>query len=199
MADTARDKWNARYRAGGSLGAGPSPFLLKLDDLLPRTGRVLDVAGGSGRNAIWFAQRGLDVTVADISDVALELVRNTATAEGVRVSTVAIDLERQPLPVGPWDLITVFHYLQRDLFPAYAEALRPGGLLVLCQGTRISLQRRKRPSAHFLVEDGELPSLVTGLEILHSEEGWFEEDRHDARLVARKPRNGQSVEPDERP
>ncbi|MEE8410852.1 MAG: class I SAM-dependent methyltransferase [Myxococcota bacterium] len=181
----------------GAIGSGPSAYLLTLDDLLPRNGCVLDVAGGSGRNAIWLAQRGLDVTVADISDVALELVRNEATVAGVGVKTVAIDLEREPFPAGPWDLIMVFHFLRYALFPAYAEALRPGGLLVLCLGTRTSLQRRKRPSAHHLVEDGELPSLVTGLEILHYEEGWLEEDRHDARLVARKPANGQSVEPDE--
>ena len=40
----------------------------------------------------------------------------------------------------------------------------------------------------FLLEDGELPQLVEDLEILHYEEGWLREDRHDAVVVARRPR-----------
>lgn len=49
-----REKWNARYREEGP-PSPPSPFLVGLDDLLPRRGRALDVAGGTGRHALWLA------------------------------------------------------------------------------------------------------------------------------------------------
>ncbi len=73
------------------------------------------------------------------------------------------------------------------------EILIPKGVLhsvrnlVFVQPTKSNLQRHERPSARFLLEDGEVPRLVQGLEILSYEEGWLEEDRHEARIVARKP------------
>lgn len=84
-------------------------------------------------------------------------------------------------------MILSFHYLQRDLFPRFADALAPGGLLVFCQPTERNLERNPRPSARFLLKEGELAELVPeGLEILSLEEAWLEEDRHEARLVARR-------------
>jgi tellurite methyltransferase len=72
MPESDRERWNARYREEAAIPP-PSPFLVGLDALLPRTGRALDVAGGPGRHALWLARRGLDVTLADVSDVALEV------------------------------------------------------------------------------------------------------------------------------
>ena len=77
MGEGDRERWNARYLEEAETPP-PSPFLLALDGVLPRRGRALDVAGGSGRNALWLARRGLDVTLADVSDVAerkLEAIR----------------------------------------------------------------------------------------------------------------------------
>jgi 2-polyprenyl-3-methyl-5-hydroxy-6-metoxy-1,4-benzoquinol methylase len=69
MSDADRQKWDARYAQPAAAPRDPEPFLLELDHLLPRSGRALDVAGGAGRNAIWLARRGLDVTLVDISAV----------------------------------------------------------------------------------------------------------------------------------
>ena len=186
MADGDRARWDARYRdRGPDHGGDPCPFLAALDDLLPRRGCALDVAGGAGRNACWLARRGLDVTIADVSPVGLDLARAAAAAAGVTLRFVETDLESEPLPGGPYELIVSIDFLCRALFAAFPAALVPGGLLVYSQPTRTNLERHPHPGARFLLEGGELRSLVGDLDILRYEEGWFG-DRHEARVVARK-------------
>lgn len=181
-----REKWDARWRERGP-SAEPSRLLTALDLLLPRTGRALDVGGGAGRHASWLADRGLEVTVADVSPVALELARAEAAARGARLATIEIDLEVEPLPAGPWALILCFHFLERHLFPSYRAALAPGGVLVVVHPTRRNLERHASPSARFLLEEGELGRLAGELEVLRLDEGWLDGGRHEARLVARRP------------
>jgi tellurite methyltransferase len=182
MAGPDRERWNAKYREEEAI-AQPSPFLVALADLLPRRGRALDVAGGSGRNALWLLRHGLQVTIADISDVALQ--RAAAAAEGLR--TVEVDLESEPLPEGPWEVIVCSHFLQRPLFSQFPALLAPGGFLVVAHPTVVNLQKHPRPGREYLLAEGELHALVKGLEVVRFEEGWVESGRHEARLVARKP------------
>jgi tellurite methyltransferase len=182
MAASDREKWNAKYRGEEAI-AQPSPFLAALSDLLPARGQALDVAGGSGRNALWLLQRGLQVTIVDISEVGLE--RAASAAGGLR--TVQLDLELDPLPAGPWDLIVCSHFLHRPLFQQFPHLLAPGGLLVVVHPTASNLKDHPHPTRQYLLEDGELVSLVAGLEVVYSEEGWMESRRHEAWLVARKP------------
>ncbi|ABS27797.1 bifunctional 2-polyprenyl-6-hydroxyphenol methylase/3-demethylubiquinol 3-O-methyltransferase UbiG [Anaeromyxobacter sp. Fw109-5] len=180
-----RERWNARHRDEDV--PTPSPFVLGLDALLPRRGRALDVAGGAGRHARWLARRGLHVTLADVSDVALARATRDARAEGLAVETVQLDLEVEPLPRGPWDVILCTYFLHRPLFPAFAAELAPGGWLVVAHATRSNLERHPRPGPAHVLEDGELPTLVPALELVRHEEGWLESGRHEARLVARRP------------
>ena len=92
-----------------------------------------------------------------------------------------------PLPAGPWDLILQFHYLNRRLFEAYGRLLAPGGRLVVIHPTMKNLERHPKPSARFLLEEGELAGLIpSGLEVLHLVEGWSAEGRHEAVLVAQR-------------
>jgi hypothetical protein len=186
MSDFDRQKWNAKYADADFAPREPSVGLVRLDRFLPRRGRALEVAGGAGRHAIWLAGRGLDVTIADISAVGLAQARERAAAAGLAIRTLEIDLQEDPFPAGPWDLIVSVCFLWRPIYAAYPAALAPGGLLVVIQPTKKNLQRHDKPPADFLLDDGELPRLVQGLEIVHFEEGWLGDDRHDAVLVARK-------------
>ena len=180
-----REKWNARYREEEA-PSPPSSFLVGLDAVLPRRGRALDVAGGTGRHALWLARRGLETTLADVSEIALEKAAAAARREGLTLQTPQIDLLASPLPAGPWDLILCAYFLHRPLFAAFAAALAPGGWLVVAHATRSNLSRHPRPGPEYLLEDGELPTLVRDLEVIRSEEGWLESGRHEARIVARK-------------
>lgn len=185
MSKIDRERWNTRYLDEG-FPAEPSSWLEKLDPLLPRAGRALDVGGGGGRHALWLARRGLDVTLVDLSDVALARARGAAQSEGLSVETLQLDLETEPLPEGPWDLILCTYYLNRRLFPAFVRVLAAGGWFVFAHATRSNLQRHPRPGPDHVLEDGELPGLVRDLEPVFSEEGWLEAGRHEARVVARK-------------
>jgi SAM-dependent methyltransferase len=187
MSDFDREKWNGKYAAwADDAPREPSAVLASLDQHLPTRGRALDVAGGAGRNAIWLAQRGLDVTIADVSPTGLEIARRRAAEAGVKLTLVETDLAAAAIPQGPWDLILSVCYLWRPLYTAYPAALAPGGTLVVIQPTKKNLERHDKPPADFLLDEGELPRLITGLAIVHYAEGWLADDRHDAVLAARK-------------
>jgi SAM-dependent methyltransferase len=180
-----RERWNERHAERAAPGE-PSPFVLGLDALLPRRGRALDVAGGTGRHALWLARRGLDVTLADVSDEALRIAVGAARKEGLSLATVEVDLEAAALPRGPWDLVLCTFFLHRPLLARLPAELAPGGFVVVAHPTRTNLERHPRPPRAFLLEEGELPALVRGLQVIRWEEGWLEEGRHEARLVARR-------------
>jgi tellurite methyltransferase len=181
-----QQKWDAKYAAADEAPREPSAVLRSLAELIPGSGRALDVAGGAGRNAIWLAQRGWNVTIADVSPRGLELAAARGAAMGASVTGLQTDLEEAMFPNGPWDLILSVCYLWRPLYQVYPQVLSPGGLLVIIQPTKKNLERHAKPPAGFLLNDGELPSLVSRLEIMHYAEGWQADGRHDAVVVARK-------------
>jgi len=150
---------------------------------------VLDVAGGNGRHGVWLAVGGWRVTLVDISDVALELARARALEEGAELATVRRDLETDGLPEGGWDVVLIHHFLDRSVLAAAPLRLRRGGVLAFCQPTVRNLERHDRPGRRWLLEEGEmlrwLADRSDDLEVIEFEEGWLEEGRHEARLVAK--------------
>lgn len=179
----ARSRWNHRH-LGEDVGE-PASFLIGLDDRLPRRGRALDVAAGRGRNGLWLAQRGLSVTLADFSEVALEIATGEALRRHLEVTAIRTDLESDGLPEGKWDVIICFHFLHRPLFAQIVEALLPGGWLVCELATIHNLERHDRPPRPFLLRPGELARLTRGLGTIVYAEGWTEEGRHNARFAGR--------------
>jgi SAM-dependent methyltransferase len=179
-------RWDAKYRERKAESQEPSPFLVAMEGILPSCGRALDIAGGAGANAVWLARRGLEVTLADISPVGLALAERSAELVGLRLRTLRIDLERDLFPPGPWDLIVCVRFLWRPLFAVIPDELAPGGVLAVVHPTRSNLLRHERPGLRHLLEDGELPGLVHGLDVVRYEEGWTEEGRHDARMAAKR-------------
>jgi tellurite methyltransferase len=179
-----RQRWNDRYQQA-SAPREPSAFLCSLADTLPRAGRALDLAGGPGQDACWLARHGLDVTLVDVSDVALAQARALALDTGVALTCLRLDLETEAPPPGPFDVVICLNYLWRPLFRGLPSLLAPGGWFVFAQPTRSNLLRHAHPSARFLLEDGELPSLLPGLQLRSLTEGWTEDTgRHEARVLA---------------
>ena len=193
MSAEDRLKWEQRYSAVGFEIAPPSLVLRRLQSFFPPVDpaapppTALDVAGGPGRHALWLAGLGYRVTLIDIAEAGLRIAGERAARHGVQLQTVQLDLDHAPLPPGPWDLILCTMFLDRSLFERAAAALAPHGTLVYLQPTRTNLTRHDKPPEGFLLEDGELSGLVTaaGLHIVHYEEGWLEDGRHDACVVAR--------------
>jgi len=181
--EDAAGRWDKRYSDEPEVGE-PSGWLVSLASRLLRPGLALDVAGGSGRNALWLAKQGWAVTVLDVSTVGLRVAAQEAARRGLSIETLAFDLETQQLPTGPWDLILCLHYLQRSLFSEFPGLLSDEGLLVCEIATVRNLERHENPRREFLLDERELPSLATDLEIVEFNEGWMETDRHVARLVA---------------
>jgi len=189
MAEYDRIKWDQRFAQAGKIDLAPPNWLqevdAEVDAALPRQGYALDIAAGAGRLAIWLAGRGLDVLALDISPVGLELARQAAVAKGLQIETLSADLEAEPLPEGPFDVVTCFNYRQRDLFPFIRERLKVGGFLLAEVATVPNLERHAHPSLKYLAEPGELRQDCAPLEIVYYREGWSN-GRASARVLARK-------------
>src|SRR5512136_588926 len=171
MSDAAKD-WDERYREGRGMPDEPSALLVQNQALLPAGGRALDIAMGSGRNALYLASLGFRVTGVDVSTVAIELCREKAARLGLDVEAIVADLEDYRLPVDTYDLIINFHYLQRSLAGPVVRALKRGGLLIFESFTVDQLQYSYGPKdPAFLLHPGELREMFSGLETLLYFEG----------------------------
>jgi len=177
---------------------GDEPAALVRDELeriraAAAHGPVLDLACGSGRNALAVASAGLRVVALDRDPARLAALASRARACGLRLAAVRADLEAGhgiPLASASVGALLVFRYLHRPLAGEIVRVLRPGGLLVYETFTvhqREVAQHPRNPA--FLLEPGELPRLFAGLEVLRSEEAIVRAPQPEAiaRLVARKP------------
>jgi tellurite methyltransferase len=187
MVSDDRRRWEERY-ATGSCGPerAPSEFLVAHADLIH--GRVLDVAAGSGRNALFLARRGNAVDAIDISFTGLRSARAAAAAAGIEVRAVQADLESFPLPVALYDAVINIRYLQRALFTPLQRTVKPGGI-ILFETFLIAQQAFGHPRnpAHMLQPD-ELRRAFAGCEIVLYTEGLVhgaDGPAYLARLLAR--------------
>jgi SAM-dependent methyltransferase len=185
MSREDRLRWDEKWTELCEEPFRPHSFLAGKRDLLSG-GDALDLACGRGQNSIWLAQVGYRVLGVDISPVALKIARNRAISRGVDDQTrfQLADLDQWPIPEKAFDLICVFRFLDRRLFPAIRYGLRDGGLLFFC--TRHSGVLKGKPGANnnYLLRSGELASTFSDWHILHDRE-----DDEVAYFVARKPLN----------
>jgi len=190
------DRWHQRHAERG-LRSEPADFVVAVSEWFHPGGRVLDVAGGTGRNAIWLARRGFAVTLIDFSPVAVALVAEGAAEAGLPLSATLWNVETDGLPIGPWDAIVIHHFLDRPSLDVALDRLRRGGVLAFCQPTLRNLERHEHPGERWLLAEGELEEWTGNrsdrLQVLTLEEEWFDNGRHEARLVARyRPRTQRS-------
>ena len=165
----------------------PVPLLTEYAHLLPSNGSALDLACGKGRNAIFLAQRGLEVIGIDRSDEALAEAKRAAQEAGVqmKVKWVTEDLETSTLLKNHYDVITCFYYRDPNLYPQIFAALRPGGILFYETFTLDQLQHDFGPrDPDHLLAPGELPRVFQRLELLFYREMALE--KAVAGLIARK-------------
>ena len=129
MSDRAR--WEAKYAAAPAAAAPASPFVAEaLARIGAPRGPALDLAMGEGRHALAAARAGWTTVGLDVSSIACERVAAAARAEGLPVRPLVADALALPLRPAAFDLSIVSRYLERELAPAIAAALAPGGHLI---------------------------------------------------------------------
>jgi SAM-dependent methyltransferase len=140
-------------------------------------GAALELACGTGRDTVFMSSCGWDVTAVDVLPDALSRGRELAAryAAALRpIRWLQLDLEAEVAEFGrAFDLITVFRYLHRPLLGRLHDWLRPAGSILCETFTTVHRERYGKPSrAGHVLSPGELPKLLTGLEIRHHSEAW---------------------------
>jgi tellurite methyltransferase len=162
-------KWEARLRDGAPGIAEPS-----LIEMLPliRPGLALDIAAGTGRNAIALAQAGFRVIGADFSRTAMRTLADNARAAALPIAPIIADLEGA-LPFHPasFDTVVNISFLDRGLVPHLKSLLRVGGLLFfdtfLIDQAALGHPRDPR----FLLRHYELREMLSDMELINYREG----------------------------
>lgn len=180
-----RERWEERWRTRSHDLPHPEPFLVRhVGDLRP--GRVLDVACGAGRNALWLARRGFDVTGIDISPTALARLEERARAEGLRLATRPVDLDDREAVAGfgSFDDLVVIRYNPTPAqWQRLLARLRPGGRILLCSFSMADHERHGTRLEHCLRPEV-LEEALAGTRVLVHEcfaqgdrclEGWIRE------------------------
>jgi SAM-dependent methyltransferase len=140
--DPRRARWDERHAAGDFEGGGPNPTLVAAVGAL-RSGRALELAAGSGTNAVWLAGLGWETTAVDWSPVGIANGRAKAAASGVEVEWLEHSLFDWSPPTRSFDLVAIvyLHLPPEERRPIYAQAaaaVAPGGRLVIVGHDRIN-------------------------------------------------------------
>jgi len=194
--------WDERYDTPGYIyGTEPNTFLATVASRIPR-GRVLSLADGEGRNGVFLATLGYDVTSVDASPVGLAKAQKLAGAQEVKITTLLADLAEYSIGVGTWaGIVSIFCHLpprlRRRVHAGVVQGLVPGGLFVLEAYSPDQLRHGTGgPSDAELLPTLELlRSELSGLDFLHGveverdvREGTLHQGRSAVvQVVARKP------------
>ena len=182
--------WNQRHAQAEGLGQVADVLVQNIH--LAKSGcKALDLACGRGANALYMAKAGLNVTAWDLSPIAIERLTAAATAEHLSIVSSVRDVIAAPPEPGSFDLILVSYFLDRNLAPAIAKALKPGGLLFYQTYSRAAVTDDGPTSNKFRLDDNALLTLFDSLKprvyreeclLGNTQQGW----RDRAMLVAEK-------------
>lgn len=180
--------WDERFaQAEPVYGEHPNAYLRVQAPRLTPGCKVLVPGDGYGRNGIWLARQGFQVTTVDLSPVGVERARQSAQAARLTMSIEEADLATWIWPLGEFDAVaSIFLHLPPDLRPQIHSqmlgALKPGGLLIIEAFTLAQLQHSSGgPKQLELLYTAEiLHEDFTGTEVLELQE--VELDLDEGRL-----------------
>ena len=132
-----RIKWNAKYR-DNEYPTEPSDIVTQFYSLAP-LGRALDIAAGTGRNALFLARQGFTVDAVDISDVALRRLSD----KHPNINPICADFDDFSIPKDRYGLIININFLDRNLVPGICEGLIQGGMLIF-ETLRVDSEKKNR-------------------------------------------------------
>ena len=110
------EMWDNRYsEAGYAYGQDPNEFLKDSVQHIPK-GNVLCLGAGEGRNAVYLAQQGFNVTAVDISEVGLNKAKQLAQKMNVHIKTIHTDISNFRIKKNRWHgIISIFFHIQPEL------------------------------------------------------------------------------------
>lgn len=200
-----RNDWEERYASGDYAPRSyPSRLLTEYVDWAP-DGRAVEVAAGTGRNALFLAERGYDVDAIDVAEAAIEQGRRNAEERSVDVNWIQANAGDHAFPREAYALAVVSFYHDPGLVSRLADALEPGGVLVYEHHVRTAEDVERGPGDDHRYRPNELLHAALGLTVLSYREGVREFGRGDragttgaiASLVARKPAGDEQGHPPE--
>ena len=194
MTDSQASKWNARYACSGGGIPAPAQVLSQgarwLPDIhtdnsdsigteTPVVRRALDLACGRAGNGHYLAQRGFHVCAWDVSDTVIGEIRSRQPS--LIAEAEVRDVSLQPPAPASFDVIVVSRFLDRQLCPAIADALKPDGVLFY----QTFVYGLSNPD--FMLAHNELLSLFCQLHLLEYHEPAKDENgKAEARLIAKR-------------
>lgn len=153
--------WNDYFAAEHpAFNTSPNSFLVEMVKGR-RPGKALDVAMGQGRNSLWLAEQGWDVTGFDIADRAVASANEQAEKVGVKIHTEVTTMEAFDYGENRWDLILLSYAGAGPSADRIERALKPGGILVLEAFHEDALKSMRIGGSLF--KTGELPGMFPGL------------------------------------
>ncbi len=162
-------RWNRILTAEKpAFSTKPNAFMVEMAKAR-NPGTALDVGMGQGRNAIWLAQQGWNVTGFDPADQAVELARQTAQRLGVKLKTEVTTMEKFDFGENRWDLILLSYVGGRGMTDKIEKALKPNGIVVMEAFHRDASKGRSIGGA-VVFDNGELVKLFPDLRVVRYEE-----------------------------
>ncbi|MGI9648826.1 MAG: class I SAM-dependent methyltransferase [Acidimicrobiia bacterium] len=162
-----REAWNRRYAEGDyTPRAHPAPFLEEWVARLPQ-GRALDVACGTGRNALRLAEAGLQVDAVDISEVAVGRARTEADRRGLELNWHVSNIDEFEIPPAAYQSITVIRYRNRALWPRLIDGLAPDGWVLVEHHIKSWREVSGPQNPEFRLDPQELLEEFAGLRVVY--------------------------------
>lgn len=174
--DMHKEKWNARYREKVPDELGDANSQLKTASASLKPGRAIDLAAGDGRNAIFLAEQGWEVTAVDFSETGIERGKKIAQKRGVFIQWIVKDLTEYLPPADSFDLVCLMYlHIPRSelstVLQRAAAALKPGGTLLVVGHDRSNIDKGvggpQKPET--LYDPGDIVSLLPGLTVEYAE------------------------------
>ena len=174
-----------------SFSQNPSTVLVEaIEGVKP--GRALDIAMGQGRNALFLAQRGWEVTGFDISNEGLNVARANAKKAGISLNAQLSSIEDFNYGDAQWDLIALVYVPnvahEGNAMRTLTRALKPGGLLVMESFASDRNSPGRRPVD---IDCAALKASLTGFDIRRFDDReamseWEPQPTRLCRVIARK-------------
>ncbi|KNF09455.1 tellurite methyltransferase TehB [Gottschalkia purinilytica] len=176
--DIRKEHWSNKYKARENILMDPEPFIVNNTNYLIK-GSILDIACGDGRNAIYLAKQGFNVTGVDFTPEALKRLIRFSKINHVSVRTKELDLDDIDLliKIGKFDNIIINHYKPSDeTFNVLPNLLKKKGILIICTFNYLQ-SIEKGFKREFCLEKNELVNKWDNLKLI-KHENWKNENTY---------------------